>query len=138
MFKSIFRTEFQIDYQLLKPSKLVFLLRRWGSKTCLVVQWLGLHSFAAGGPGSTPGGETKIPQAGCRQIKRANGVQKKVTAVITEGRAGQRGGVGFGDQRGPACPPQARFHGCSPATTAASEAGQFGALGATGSQPHIG
>ena len=30
---------------------------------CLTVQWLGLHSSTAGGPGSIPGQGTKIPQA---------------------------------------------------------------------------
>ena len=36
----------------------------------LVVQWLGLVTFTAGGPGSTPGWGTKIPQAAQWKIKK--------------------------------------------------------------------
>ena len=67
MFKSVFRAEFQIDYQLLKSSKLVFLVRKWGSGTSLAVQWLGPRACSAEGAGSVPGRGTKIPQASwCR------------------------------------------------------------------------
>ena len=33
------------------------------TRNSLAVQWLGLHALTAKGPGSIPGGGTKIPQA---------------------------------------------------------------------------
>ena len=38
-------------------------LKKWAKGTSLAVQWLGLCSFIAEGPGSIPGRGTKIPQA---------------------------------------------------------------------------
>ena len=36
--------------------------------TSVVVQWLGLCTFTAGGPGSTPAQGTKIPHAAIKKI----------------------------------------------------------------------
>ena len=37
--------------------------KQQGSANSLTVQWLGLQASTAGGPGSIPGQETKIPHA---------------------------------------------------------------------------
>ena len=46
------------------------------TRTSLVVQWLGVSTFIAGGPGSIPGQGTKIPQAAQygQKKKRRNGI----------------------------------------------------------------
>ena len=46
----------------LKQSKIASTLKS-PLENCLVVLWLGFHSFTAEGPGSNPGRGTKIPQA---------------------------------------------------------------------------
>lgn len=46
----------------LKQSKIASTLKS-PLENCLVVLWLGFHSFTAEGPGSNPGQGTKIPQA---------------------------------------------------------------------------
>ena len=38
-----------------------------------MVQWVGLHTFMAEGPGSIPGRGTKIPQATCGMAKKKKG-----------------------------------------------------------------
>ena len=40
--------------------------------TSVVVQWLGLCTFTAGGPGSTPAQGTKIPHAAIKKIGEKN------------------------------------------------------------------
>ena len=42
-----------------------------------MVQWLGLHAFTAEGPGSIPGGGTKIPQAS-RRIQKKIKIKNKI------------------------------------------------------------
>ena len=44
--------------------------------TSLAVQWLGVHAFTAGGPGSIPGQETKIQHA------TQQGQEKKNPVII--------------------------------------------------------
>ena len=52
------------DYNLLH-SLFFFLpcIKTWCQRNFIAVQWLGLHTFTAKGPGSTPGGGHKILQA---------------------------------------------------------------------------
>ena len=52
----------KLFYSGLKQSKIASTLKS-PLENCLVVLWLGFHSFTAEGPGSNPGRGTKIPQA---------------------------------------------------------------------------
>ena len=45
----------------------------------LVIQWLGLHIVTAKGPGSIPGGGTKIPQAAWHSQKKKKREREKET-----------------------------------------------------------
>ena len=48
---------------------------KWGDS--LVVQWLALHAFTAGGPGSIPGRRTKIPWGAKRSQKKKKKKKKE-------------------------------------------------------------
>ena len=48
----------------------------------LVLQWLGLGVFTAGGPGSVPDRETKIPQAVWHGPPPPQKKRKRVTYII--------------------------------------------------------
>ena len=47
---------------------LVYLLKKLLIGNSLAVQWLGLHTFTAKGPGSIPGQGTKIPHPACCMV----------------------------------------------------------------------
>ena len=57
---------------------------RRGEGNSLVVQWLGLHTFPAKGPGSILGRGTKIPQATQRGKKRRGHREEGEVKMETE------------------------------------------------------
>ena len=60
------------------------LLKSWKIGNSLVVQWLGLHTSTAGGPGSIPGRETKIPKAVWRSQKKKKSWKIQKEKVTTK------------------------------------------------------
>ena len=71
-------------------SRCKLLFTEWINKVqlghSLAVQWLGLHTFTAKGPGSIPGWGIIIPQAMWRGQKQKN--KKKVQLYSTERSSG--------------------------------------------------
>ena len=57
-------------------------------ETALVVQWLRLHAPKAGGLGSIPGRETRIPHAAWHSLKK-----KKKEAALCQPSAKCKGGI---------------------------------------------
>ena len=53
-------------YQTILPA-----VKQFVQENSLVIQWLRLHAFTAKGPGSVPGGGSKIPQAASVQFSRS-------------------------------------------------------------------